>query len=539
MKKLLSLLLALLLTPSFFAPARAVSREEAAAAVSESAAYLLKTTPAPQVGTVGGEWAVIGLARGGCALPQSYWDGYYAAVEDYVSARGGVLHSRKYTEYSRVVLALTAIGANPRNVAGYDLLLPLGDFEKTVRQGVNGPIWALISLDSGGYDVPVNPGAAVQATRQLYVDELLSCQLEGGGWSLRGRDGGEADADVTGMALQALSAYRDQAGAAAAIDKALSRLSRMQNSRGGFSSCGVETAESAAQVAAALCSLGISLEDARFVKNGNSPLDRLMEFRSSDGGFRHTFSASASDQMASEQGLYALVAVQRALTGASGLYRMDDVSIRVSSAGAPGLPGKHPDVRPAPAAASGPAFSDIGGHKAQAAIEALALRGILSGYDREHFGPDDAMTRAQFAAAVVRALGLPLKTTDRFADVPPGSWYAPYVGSACAYGIVNGVSAAIFAPEGAITREQAAAMAARAAKLCGMDPELEPREISGILSRFGDSASIGAWARESTAFCCREGFLEQSGGNFQPDGPISRGEIAQMLYRLLDRADLL
>ncbi len=539
MKKLLSLLLALLLTPSLFTPARAVSREEVAAAVSESAAYLLKTTPAPQVGTVGGEWAVIGLARGGCSLPQAYWDGYYAAVEDYVSARDGILHSRKYTEYSRVVLALTAIGADPRSIAGYDLLLPLGDFEKTVRQGVNGPIWALIALDSGGYDVPVNPGAAVQATRQLYVDELLSCQLEGSGWSLRGRDDGEADADVTGMALQALSAYRDQAGAAAAIDKALSRLSRMQNSRGGFSSCGVETAESAAQVVAALCSLGIDLEDARFVKNGNSPLDRLMEFRNSDGGFRHTLSASAADGMASEQGLYALVAVQRALTGASGLYRMDDVAIHVSSAGAPGLPGKHPDVRPAPVAASGPAFSDIDGHKNQAAIEALALRGIISGYDREHFGPNDTMTRAQFAAAMVRALGLPLKTADRFGDVPPGSWYAPYVGSACAYGIVNGVSASAFAPESTITRQQAAAMAARAAKLCGMDPELESREISGILSRFDDTAAIGAWARESAAFCCREGFFDQGSRNFEPDRPISRGEIAQMLYRLLDRADLL
>lgn len=539
MKKFLSLLLALLLASSLSAPARAVSREETAAAFSKSAAYLLKTTPAPQVGTVGGEWAVIGLARGGCALPRAYWDGYYAAVEDYVSAREGVLHSRKYTEYSRVVLALTAIGADPRNVAGYDLLLPLGDFEKTVRQGVNGPIWALIALDSGGYEIPVNAGAAVRATRQLYVDELLSRQLEGGGWSLGGRGGGEADADVTGMALQALSPYRDQAGAAAAIDKALSRLSRMQNSRGGFSSGGEETAESAAQVVVALCSLGIGLEDARFVKNGNSPLARLMELRDPDGGFRHTPSASGPDRMASEQGFYALVAAQRALEGASGLYRMDDAAVRVSSAGAPGLPGKHPDVRPAPAAASGPVFSDIGGHKNQAAIEALALRGVISGYDREHFGPDDGMTRAQFAAAVVRALGLPLKTADRFADVPSGSWYAPYVGSACAYGIVNGLSASTFAPEGVITREQAAAMAARAAKLCGMDPKLEAREASGILSRFGDSAAIGAWARESTAFCCREGLFDPGGKNFEPDRPISRGEIAQMLYRLLDRAGLL
>ena len=66
----------------------------------------------------------------------------------------GNLHDKKYTEYSRVIVALTAIGKNPADVAGYNLLTPLGDYEKTIWQGMNGPIWALIALDSGNYDMP-------------------------------------------------------------------------------------------------------------------------------------------------------------------------------------------------------------------------------------------------------------------------------------------------------------------------------------------------------------------------------------------------
>lgn len=106
-----------------------------------------------------------------------------------VKACGGVLHPRKYTEYSRVILALTAIGADPRDVAGYDLLVPLGDFERTIAQGVNGAAFALLALDAGEYEIPRNPAAATQATRQMYVDTILARQLPDGGWNLTGGDG--------------------------------------------------------------------------------------------------------------------------------------------------------------------------------------------------------------------------------------------------------------------------------------------------------------------------------------------------------------
>ena len=542
-KRGLSLLLTLVLMLSLCVPAMAVSKSELTSAISESAEYMLNAVKAPQVGSIGGEWAVIGLARSGYDVPQKYWDNYYATVEEYVENCNGVLHNKKYTEYSRVVVALTAIGADPTNVAGYDLLKPLGDFDKTIWQGINGPIWALIALDSGNYDMPINAEAKTQATRQLYIDEILSRQLNDGGWNLSDKGGnGQSDPDITGMALQALAKYQSQSAVKTATDKALTCLSNMQDNRGGYASWETSNSESVVQVIVALCELGIDLNDSRFVKGGNTLLDNLFSYRNTDGSFSHTANGSGNDQMSSEQGFYGVVAAIRAIEGKNSLYRMSDCTIRVSgNAGVDtiGLPGKHADVQNVPVTVPGTTFADITNHANKTAIEELAARGIITGYNATSFGPNDTMTRAQFATIVVRGLGLPLMNTNTFTDVKAGSWYAPYVGTAYSYGIVNGRTANTFDPEGTITRQEAAAMVARAAKLCGMDTELETYEILNVLAQFGDYMSIGEWARESMAFCYGEDILDQSDLNAEPNRAILRCEIAQKLYNMLAKAKLM
>ena len=542
-KRGLSLLLTLVLMLSLCVPAMAVSKSELTSAISESAEYMLNAVKAPQVGSIGGEWAVIGLARSGYDVPQEYWDAYYATVEEYVENCNGVLHNKKYTEYSRVVVALTAIGADPTNVAGYDLLKPLGDFDKTIWQGINGPIWALIALDSGNYDMPINAEAKTQATRQLYIDEILSRQLNDGGWNLSDKGGnGQSDPDITGMALQALAKYQSQSAVKTATDKALTCLSNMQDNRGGYASWETSNSESVVQVIVALCELGIDLNDSRFVKGGNTLLDNLFSYRNTDGSFSHTANGSGNDQMSSEQGFYGVVAAIRAIEGKNSLYRMSDCTIRVSgNAGVDtiGLPGKHADVQKVPVTVPGTTFADITNHANKTAIEELAARGIITGYNATSFGPNDTMTRAQFATIVVRGLGLPLMNTNTFTDVKAGSWYAPYVGTAYSYGIVNGRTATSFDPEGTITRQEAAAMVARAAKLCGMDTELETYEILNVLAQFGDYMSIGEWARESMSFCYGEDILDQSDWNVEPNRAILRCEIAQMLYNMLVKATLM
>ena len=538
--------LAFVMLAGSFLTTSAVSASELDAAVSGSAAYVLDVVDNPQVGSVGGEWAIIGLARSGYEVPEEYYQDYYATVEAYVEACKGVLHEKKYTEYSRVIVALSAIGKDSTDVAGYNLLTPLGDYDKTIWQGLNGPIWALIALDSGSYDMPLNPDAETSATRDMYLDEILSRQLADGGWSLNGTGGSKeaANPDITGMALQALAKYRHRDDVAEAVDEALDCMSQKQDTDGGYASWGTANLESVVQVVVALTELGVSLDDDRFVKNGHTLLDNLLTFRQADGSFKHTADGGGNSQMSTEQGLYGLVAAQRALKGQNSLYRMGDALSVADSDGnesvmGNGLEGKNPDVQSVPITAPGTTFDDIVFSDEITAIEGLAARKILNGYEDGTFRPDNTMTRAEFAATVVRSLGLTPAAVSVFTDVASGEWYAGYVGTAYTYGIVTGRTATTFDSDGTITRQEAAVMVARAAKLCGMNTEMGTAAVRDMLAQFVDYVQVADWAREALAFCYSADILDQSALSIKPTAAITRSEIAQMIFNMLGSANLL
>ena len=310
---------ALLLLLAMLVSLAACGKEETP--IEKTARYLQAQIPEPTCAAVGGDWLVFGLARSGLKAPQKYFDTYYKNVEDYIVSVDGVLSRKKNTEYSRVILAMSAIGKNPTNVAGFNLLLPLGDFDETVRQGVNGAIFALLALDSGGYEIPEAPEAETQATRELYVGELLRREIPDGGWALTG---GTPDADMTAMALQALAKYRDRQDVEDAVQRGLAALSALQEPNGAYLSWDEENSESVCQVIVALTELGISLDDERFVKNGQTLPQVLERFACEDGSYRHSLNGN-SDEMATEQAFYALAAIHRAETGKTTLYDMTDV----------------------------------------------------------------------------------------------------------------------------------------------------------------------------------------------------------------------
>lgn len=310
---------ALLLLLAMLVSLAACGKEETP--IEKTARYLQAQIPEPTCAAVGGDWLVFGLARSGLKAPQKYFDTYYKNVEDYIVSVDGVLSRKKNTEYSRVILALTAIGKNPADAAGFNLLLPLGDFDETVRQGVNGVIFALLALDSGGYEIPEAPEAETQATRELYVGELLRREIPDGGWALTG---GTPDADMTAMALQALVKYRDRQDVEDAVQRGLAALSALQEPDGAYLSWDEENSESVCQVIVALTELGISLDDERFVKNGQTLPQVLERFACEDGSYRHSLNGN-SDEMATEQAFYALAAIHRAETGKTTLYDMTDV----------------------------------------------------------------------------------------------------------------------------------------------------------------------------------------------------------------------
>lgn len=274
----------------------------------------------PNMGSIGGEWMALGLARSGRTVPEGYYDTVVKYVKDNIDSNGR-LDENKATENARIILALTAIGKDVTNVGGHDLLAGLNEMSYLSKQGINGAIFTLIALDSHNYT------PAGDVTRDKLVQTILDAQISSdGGWSL---DGKNADVDMTAMAIQALAAYyKSNSSAKKAVDKGLSWLSSVQQNDGGFTSWGAANSESCAQVIVALTALGIDpAKDSRFIKNGVSVLDALCSFAVNGGGFKHLATETSANGMATEQGFYALVAYYRLLNGQTSLYDMTDVKL--------------------------------------------------------------------------------------------------------------------------------------------------------------------------------------------------------------------
>jgi hypothetical protein len=292
-----------------------------------------KTAP-----TYGDEWSMMDLARNGYDYSEnsSILNTYYANLVQTLTKQKGVLTTNKYTEYARVVLAVSAIGKEASNIAGYNLFDPLSDYQKVVAQGINGAIFALIAVnakDSYAFTTPT--GVSNYTTTDKLLTYILNHELANGGWALTGST---ADTDITAMTLQALAPYQTKnATVKAAIERGVAKLATMQNSDGtfgtGLAGSGA-TSESIAQVITALSALGIDANrDSRFVKKGTGVVDALALFSLGDGTFMHMRASATSnggatpgnaDGMATEQAFYALIAYNRFVKGQSSLYNMND-----------------------------------------------------------------------------------------------------------------------------------------------------------------------------------------------------------------------
>lgn len=303
--------------------------------LSKVRSYILSKDTKPDYSSI---WNVIGLKRSGLYVPESYINLFYSNVIAYCESKDWQITRAKYSDYSKLILALTAIGVDARNVMGHNLLAYLSDYENVSRQGNNGTIWALIALKSNpAYEIPEDPSAVQQNSEKLMVQKIVEMQCADGGWTLMGTTG---DSDMTGMAMQALASYYNKDGyedVTAAIDKGLAWIEKNQLSSGGFGTMNTETSESVAQIITALCGVGIDCgEDARFIKNGKWPMTGLFQYYMPEGGFMHVAADAGNngggaggiiDGMATEQGLYATVAYRRFLDGETFLYDMSDVAI--------------------------------------------------------------------------------------------------------------------------------------------------------------------------------------------------------------------
>lgn len=306
--------------------------------LDDTAKYILSVDTNPGLQS---QWNVIGLMRNNWNVPQSYIDTFYNNVVTELEEKQGVLSKTKYSDYSKLILSLTSIGIDAQNVAGYNLLSNLADFDNVIYQGFNGPVWALIALNSHpSYKIPEIEGLENQTTENILIQYLLSHELESGGWSLIGT---QADVDITAMTIQALAPYYQKKGyedVTNAIERALTWLSIVQRSDGGYYTLSengqIDNSESTSQVLTAISMLGIDCRtDSRFIKGGKWIVNALLSYRK-DGGFMHIKEGGTSnggaqsgtvDGMATEQAYYALTAYKRMLSGKTALYDMSDVNI--------------------------------------------------------------------------------------------------------------------------------------------------------------------------------------------------------------------
>jgi uncharacterized repeat protein (TIGR02543 family) len=167
--------------------------------------------------------------------------------------------------------------------------------------------------------------------------------------------------------------------------------------------------------------------------------------------------------------------------------------------------------------------TDISGHWAKDSIMKMINAGVISGYPDGTFKPDKAVTRAEFTVMIVKALNLETRTGKTFTDTT-SHWAKDSIATAAAHGIISGYDENTFGPDDLITREQAAVIIARAAKLEAATGELT----------FSDSKAISPWAKPSVAAAFKGGFISgYPDSSFKPQGNTTRAEAAVIIGKLI------
>lgn len=187
-------------------------------------------------------------------------------------------------------------------------------------------------------------------------------------------------------------------------------------------------------------------------------------------------------------------------------------------------------------------FTDMNGHWAADEVALLASKTVIQGTSDTEFSPDASITRAEFTAMLVRALGIAGQSGPNanlhFKDVSSGVWYADAVSAAVEHGLIEGYDGGEFRPNEPITREQMSVLLVRSLKLAGV--EVAPRNPDSMLTGFKDRGHIGAWAEEAVATAVDSGLMKGRGGDlFAPGSSSTRAEGATVLARMLRMAGLI
>lgn len=453
------------------------------------------------------EWEDFGLAR----LEKTDNQAILSEITKKLKESDG--YFRKITDYERYVLTIEALGGDPTNIGGYDLIEKIYNNERMTMQGTNGLIFALIALDSGNYQVP----STAKWNREKILADILTNQNKDGGFTLV--NGDASDVDITAMAISSLVNYKDiRPEVKTTIDKAVNWLSSVQQASGGFIADGKENSESASQVIIALASADIDPQGPSFTKANGNVVENLLSYQSKDGGFAN-LKNEKSNQIASEQALLALLALDHYSKNLPSIYQFANQEIEKE------------------VATIIPDFADVDqiSDYALQSIYDVFDKGVMVGVEKNplRFAPKQNLTRAQFTAILVNLLEGEVSEQSKivFKDVLPGQWYYNVVMKANELGIVRGTSNTTFSPNDPITREQVAVILARAFDL--MVNENEPKPAV-----YNDIANLNPYNQAAIQALYDHNLLKgYEGGQFKPKNYVTREMGAVIAERLNEKAN--
>lgn len=186
-------------------------------------------------------------------------------------------------------------------------------------------------------------------------------------------------------------------------------------------------------------------------------------------------------------------------------------------------------------------FKDVDAHWAGNAVNDMGSRLIISGVGNSMFAPGKEITRSEFVAIIIRALGIPAEEyNNEFTDVIASDWYCGYIETAASLGIINGYGNGKFGPNDHITREQAMTIIAKAMKITGAVLSISPEEAGVQLQKYSDAVKVSAYARESVAACLDIGIVSgRDSGILAPEDYVTRAEVAVMVQKLLQKSNLI
>ena len=266
------------------------------------------------------EWNIFSILRSGATIEQGKLDKYYESVVKQLNTSS---KNMRVTDLARVALALEAMGKNPTDVGGFNVLEAIYNHKDMMTDSSNCPIFGLLALDGRNYEIPKN----AKWSRKDLVKQILKFQKASGGFGLS-LDNDTTGIDMTGMALQALAPYYDNSAypeVKPAVDKALKHFKDNITINAGFLDMGSENSCTTAQVLTAVSALNIdpTVKENGFVQNGNNMISNLHTYKK-DAGFAWQ-ATMQGQEMATQQVTYALVAYQRMAEGQTRLYDFTDV----------------------------------------------------------------------------------------------------------------------------------------------------------------------------------------------------------------------